>query len=43
MSLGLKRGTVQLESHDKQWENAAEETIRKLKAALGEDAIDIQQ
>lgn len=23
MSLGLKRGTVQLESHDKQWDETA--------------------
>lgn len=42
MSLGLKRGTVHLESHDKQWEEVAVQTIRKLKAILGEDAIDIQ-
>lgn len=42
MSLGLKRGTVLLESHDKQWEEVAVETIGKLNAILGEDAIDIQ-
>lgn len=42
MSLGLKRGTVQLKPHDKQWENVAAETIGKLKAILGEAAIDIQ-
>ena len=42
MSLGLKRGTVQLEPHDKQWDEAAIQTIRKLKSILGDDAIDIQ-
>lgn len=42
MSLGLKRGTVHLELHNKQWEEIAVQTIRKLKAILGEDAIDIQ-
>lgn len=42
MSLGLKRGTVQLEPHDKQWEEVAVQTIGKLKAKLGEDAIDIK-
>ena len=35
MSLGLKRGTVQLEPHDKQWDEAAIQTIRKLKSILG--------
>ena len=42
MSLGLKRGTVQLEPHDKQRDEAAIQTIRKLKSILGDDAIDIQ-
>lgn len=42
MSLGLKRGTVQLEPHNKQWEEVAVQTIGKLKAILGEEAIDIQ-
>lgn len=42
MSLGLKRGIVQLEPHDKQWDEAAIQTIRKLKSILGDDAIDIQ-
>ena len=27
MSLGLKRGTVQLEPHDKQWDEIAVQTI----------------
>ena len=35
MSLGLKRGTVQLEPHDKQWDEAAIQTIKKLKSILG--------
>lgn len=42
MSLGLKRGTVQLEPHDKQWEEVAVQTIKTLKSILGDDAIDIQ-
>lgn len=42
MSLGLKRGTVQLEPHNKQWEEIAVQTMESLKAILGEDAIDIQ-
>lgn len=42
MSLGLKRGTVQLESHDKQWDETAIQTIETLKSILGDDAIDIQ-
>ena len=42
MSLGLKRGTVQLEPHDKQWDEIAVQTIKTLKSILGDDAIDIQ-
>ena len=42
MSLGLKRGTVQLEPHDKQWDEAAIQTIKILKSILGDDAVDIQ-
>ena len=42
MSLGLKRGTVQLEPHDKQWDDVAVQTIKTLKSILGDDAIDIQ-
>ena len=42
MSLGLKRGIVQLESHDKQWDEAAIQTIKNLKSILGDDAVDIQ-
>ncbi|WP_299119349.1 GrpB family protein, partial [uncultured Eubacterium sp.] len=42
MSLGLKRGTMQLEPHDKQWDEAAIQTIRKLKSILCDDDIDIQ-
>ena len=42
MSLGLKRGTVQLEPHDKQCDDAAIQTIKKLKSILGDDAVDIQ-
>ena len=32
MSLGLKRGTVQLEPHDKQWDETAIQTIETLKS-----------
>lgn len=42
MSLGLKRGTVQLEPHDKYWDKTAIQTIETLKSILGDDAIDIQ-
>ena len=35
MSLGLKRGIVQLEPHDKQWDEAAIQTIKILKSILG--------
>ena len=35
MSLGLKRGTVQLEPHDKQWDEAAIQKIKNLKSILG--------
>lgn len=41
MSLGLKRGTVQLESHDKHWDETVVQTIKTLKSILGDDAIDI--
>ena len=34
MSLGLKRGIVQLEPHDKQWDEAAIQTIKILKSIL---------
>ena len=30
MSLGLKRGAVQLEPHDKQWDEIAVQTIKTL-------------
>lgn len=42
MPLGLKRGTVHLEPHDKQWDEIAAQTIKTLKSILGDDAIDIQ-
>ena len=42
MPLGLKRGTVHLEPHDKQWDEIAGQTIKTLKSILGDDAIDIQ-
>lgn len=33
---------MQLEPHDKHWEEVAVQTIEKLRIILGEDAIDIQ-
>ena len=42
MPLGLKKGTVHLEPHDKQWDEIAAQTIKTLKSILGDDAIDIQ-
>ena len=42
MSLGLKRGTVQLEPHDKLWDEFAVQIIKTLKSILGDDFIDIQ-
>lgn len=42
MSLRLKRGTVQLEPHDKYLDKTVTQTIEALKSILGDDAIDIQ-
>lgn len=41
-AIRIKRGTVQLEPHDKQWDEIAIQTIKTLKSILGDDAIDIQ-
>ena len=38
----MKRGTVYLEPHQKEWEIAAKETILTLKNILGDIAADIQ-
>ena len=40
--LGLKRGTVSLCAHEKEWEMEAERTISRLKAILGDAIRDIQ-
>lgn len=40
--LGLKRGTVELYPHEKEWEENARQTIALLKAVLGSAAVDIQ-
>lgn len=40
--LGLKRGTVELSSHQESWHERAAATISMLKALLGHTAIDIQ-
>ena len=40
--LGLKRGTVRLESHDPCWPAKAADCISQLKALLGDIAVDVQ-
>lgn len=42
MNLGLKRGTVELQPHQKAWEENANQTISMLKCILGAAAVDIQ-
>lgn len=40
--IGLKRGTVKLYEHEKEWETNAAETIIRLREILGDKAADIQ-
>ena len=40
--IGLKRGIVELRSHEAEWENIAEKTIAELEDILGSAALDIQ-
>jgi len=40
--IGLKRGTVELISHQPQWEVEAEKTIELLKSLLPDVAVDVQ-
>lgn len=40
--IGLKRGTVQLCEHEKEWEIEAQNTIARLKEILGDGIKDIQ-
>ena len=40
--IGLKRGTVELYDHEKEWEIEAQDTIFRLKKVLGDVAKDIQ-
>lgn len=40
--IGLERGTVKLESHQKEWDENAKNIMKILKQILGENAIDIQ-
>ena len=40
--IGLKRGTVELVPHQKEWRENAEKIIRLLKQILGSAAVDIQ-
>lgn len=40
--IGLKRGTVKLESYQECWKESAEEIIEVLRQVLGDTAIDIQ-
>ena len=42
MKLGLKRGTVELQPHQKAWEENADHTISMLRRILGAAAVDIQ-
>ena len=42
MSLGLNRGTVQLELRAERWDGLAVQTLKILKSILDNDAIDIQ-
>ena len=42
MRLGLKRGTVVLLPHEKEWEESAREVIGRLGEILGDSAADIQ-
>lgn len=42
MSIGLKRGTVAVESHRMEWDVAAQEVINKLKEILKNDVVDLQ-
>lgn len=42
MSIGLKRGTVTVEPHRKEWDISAQEIIGRLKNILQNDVIDIQ-
>lgn len=42
MVVGLKRGTVELVPHQKEWSKSAANIIRLLKQLLGDTAIDIQ-
>ncbi len=42
MKLGLRRGTVAVEPHDRQWEVNAQQTIAQLREILGDTAVDIQ-
>lgn len=39
---GLKRGTVELHTHERRWEQLAEETIMQLRELFGDMATDIQ-
>lgn len=39
---GLKRGTVKLCPHQKEWDEIARDTIEHLKRLLGDRAFDIQ-
>lgn len=42
MSIGLKRGTVAVEPHRREWDVAAEEIIEKLNGILKDDIVDAQ-
>ena len=40
--IGLKKGTVKLVPHQKEWNENAESIIKLLKQLLGDTALDIQ-
>lgn len=42
MSIGLKRGAVAVENHQKEWEISAKKIINLLKYALKDDIVDVQ-
>lgn len=42
MSIGLRRKTVAVEPHSKEWETSASQTIKLLKELLADAAADIQ-
>jgi len=42
MSIGLKKDTVRLEEHQKEWDIEGEKTCQKIRDILGDDIVDVQ-